>query len=63
MTTETILIALCLTLLIESIGPLLFPNRWQRYLAKLSKEPAKNIQTVGLVLFAIASAGLLLLLN
>jgi uncharacterized protein YjeT (DUF2065 family) len=42
--------ALALLLIIEGIGPLLFPNRWQSYLRKLSAEPAQNLRQLGFVL-------------
>ncbi len=48
--------ALAMVLVIEGLGPLLFPNRWQAYLRKLADEPAANLQQLGLVL---VSAGAL----
>lgn len=42
--------ALALLLIIEGVGPFLFPNRWQSYLRKLSSEPAQNLRQLGLVL-------------
>jgi uncharacterized protein YjeT (DUF2065 family) len=41
---------LALFLLIEGVGPLLFPQQWQRYLRKLSAEPIHSIRQVGAVL-------------
>jgi hypothetical protein len=48
--------ALAMLLIIEGLGPLLFPNRWQAYLRKLAAEPAANLQQFGIVL---VSAGAL----
>lgn len=48
--------ALAMLLVLEGIGPLLFPNRWRAYLQKLANEPVGHLQQVGLVL---VSAGLL----
>ena len=48
--------ALAMVLIIEGLGPLLFPNRWQAYLRKLAAEPAANLQQLGIVL---VSAGAL----
>ena len=48
--------ALAMLLVLEGIGPLLFPNRWRAYLQKLANEPVGQLQQVGLVL---VSAGLL----
>ncbi len=48
--------ALAMLLVLEGLGPLLFPNRWRSYLQKLANEPVAQLQQVGLVL---VSAGLL----
>ncbi len=50
MTTDWIWPALALLLVVEGIGPLLFPNRWQAYLRKLSAEPVQNLRQLGMVL-------------
>lgn len=42
--------ALAILLIVEGVGPLLFPNRWQSYLRKLSNEPAQNLRQLGFVL-------------
>lgn len=42
--------AFALLLIVEGLGPLLFPNRWQAYLRKLATEPAQNLRQLGLVL-------------
>ncbi len=42
--------ALALLLIVEGVGPLLFPNRWQAYLRRLATEPAQNLRQLGLVL-------------
>lgn len=42
--------ALALLLIVEGVGPLLFPNRWQSYLRKLANEPAQNLRQLGFVL-------------
>jgi uncharacterized protein YjeT (DUF2065 family) len=48
--------ALAMVLIIEGLGPLLFPNRWQAYLRKLAAEPVAHLQQLGIVL---VSAGAL----
>ncbi len=50
MSTDWIWPALALLLIVEGIGPLLFPNRWQAYLRKLAAEPAQNLRQLGIVL-------------
>lgn len=46
--------ALVIVLLLEGIGPLLFPNKWQSYLRRLSAEPVSSLRQVGAVLCAMA---------
>lgn len=50
--------AFALLLIVEGIGPLLFPNRWQVYLRKLATEPAQNLRQLGLVLVLAGSCWL-----
>lgn len=50
--------AFALLLIVEGIGPLLFPNRWQAYLRKLATEPAQNLRQLGLVLVLVGSCWL-----
>ena len=42
--------SLALVLLLEGIGPLLFPNQWQTYLKRLSTEPISSVRQIGAVL-------------
>ncbi|RVU33212.1 DUF2065 domain-containing protein [Rheinheimera riviphila] len=42
--------SLALVLLLEGIGPLLFPKQWQGYLRRLSAEPISSLRQVGAVL-------------
>jgi uncharacterized protein YjeT (DUF2065 family) len=42
--------SLALVLLLEGIGPLLFPQQWQSYLQRLSAEPISSLRQVGAVL-------------
>lgn len=50
--------ALALLLIVEGVGPLLFPNRWQAYLRRLATEPAQNLRQLGLVLVLAGSCWL-----
>ncbi|MFC4655468.1 MULTISPECIES: DUF2065 family protein [Rheinheimera] len=56
--SEFWLAALGLVLLVEGIGPLLFPNRWRRYLLKIAAQDSAAMQQLGGVLVL---AGVLLL--
>jgi len=55
MTTDTLLIAIGLALLIEGIMPALFPNKWRAYVAKLAEEPVQNIRTIGISIMCIGA--------
>lgn len=44
--------SLALVLLLEGIGPLLFPKQWQSHLRRLSAEPISSLRQVGAVLCA-----------
>lgn len=39
--------ALALVLVIEGIGPLLFPTRWRLYLLEISQMPSSKIRQYG----------------
>ncbi|NTS77409.1 DUF2065 domain-containing protein [Catenovulum sp. SM1970] len=45
---------IALVLIIEGIGPALFPKRWSRYLKQLSTLPAEHFRGYGLVMLLIA---------
>ncbi|WP_334031435.1 DUF2065 domain-containing protein [Alteromonas sp. P256] len=42
--------ALALVLIIEGIGPLLFPNKWRNYLLQISQQPSNQLRQIGGVL-------------
>jgi uncharacterized protein len=44
--------SLALVLLLEGVGPLLFPNQWQKYLQRLSVESIASLRQIGAVLCA-----------
>lgn len=51
--------ALAIVLIIEGIGPLLFPNKWRNYLLQISQQPSNQLRQIGGVLVIL---GTLLLL-
>jgi uncharacterized protein YjeT (DUF2065 family) len=53
--THTIWLALALVLILEGLGPLLFPNRWQNYIRQLSAMPSNQLRQVGGVLVIIGA--------
>jgi uncharacterized protein YjeT (DUF2065 family) len=50
--------ALALVLILEGVGPLLFPNKWRAYLTKIAEQPVAQLQQLGGLLVL---AGVLLL--
>ncbi len=50
--------ALGLVLIIEGLGPMLFPNKWRSYLQKIAEQPTAQMQQLGGIL---VTAGVLLL--
>ncbi|MGJ8682451.1 DUF2065 domain-containing protein [Paraglaciecola sp.] len=59
---ENILIALAIVLIIEGIGPMLFANKWQRFLHRLSLQPVNQFRTSGGVLVTVGLVSLFYLL-
>lgn len=51
--------ALAIVLIVEGIGPLLFPNRWQEYLRQIAAESVQSVRQMGMVL---VGAGILLVI-
>ncbi|TKB46700.1 DUF2065 domain-containing protein [Thalassotalea mangrovi] len=62
MTLSTLLIALALMLVLEGLGPFLFPKRWQALMQKLAQEDAQAIRQIGLALI-LCGIGLLWLFS
>ncbi|MCY7294725.1 DUF2065 domain-containing protein [Alteromonas sp. a30] len=50
---ETIWTALALVLVIEGIGPMLFPNRWRHYISSLGQVPISQLRQLGGILVLI----------
>jgi len=53
MMTETFFTALGLVLILEGMGPALFPNRWRNYLLRITKESLGNLRLMGLVMLTL----------
>ncbi|BFT29016.1 DUF2065 domain-containing protein [Alteromonas sp. D210916BOD_24] len=56
---DWLLPALAIVLIVEGIGPLLFPNKWRNYLLQISLQPTNQLRQIGGVLVII---GVLLLM-
>lgn len=50
---ESIWIAFALVLIIEGIGPMLFPNRWRHYIAQLGRLPINQLRQIGAILVTV----------
>ena len=55
---DWLLPAVAIVLIIEGVGPLLFPNKWRNYLLQISLQPTNHLRQKGGVLVII---GVLLL--
>ncbi|NCP65891.1 MAG: DUF2065 domain-containing protein [Paraglaciecola sp.] len=50
---HTLLVAFAMVLIIEGIGPLLFPNRWQLFLKHIAQQNTNQPRSIGGVLVTI----------
>lgn len=60
MSFELIMLTLGLVLIIEGIGPLLFPNRWRAYLKEISNQNQQVLRCIGACLVLVG--GILLII-
>ncbi|MDF0534752.1 DUF2065 domain-containing protein [Shewanella yunxiaonensis] len=54
------LTALGIVLVLEGLGPLLFPNRWRSYLQQIAAMPATSMQRLGAALVLVGAAILII---
>jgi uncharacterized protein YjeT (DUF2065 family) len=59
---EVILMAMSMVLIVEGFGPMLFANKWQRYLQQISQQPINQLRTMGGILVTIGAVSLIYLL-
>lgn len=59
---EVIFMAMALVLIIEGLGPMLFANKWQKFLLQISQQPVNQLRTMGGVLVTIGVVSLIYLL-
>jgi uncharacterized protein YjeT (DUF2065 family) len=60
---HTLLTAFALVLIVEGLGPMLFPNKWQQFIQQLSQQPSNQLRTMGGVLVTIGIVCLYYLLG
>lgn len=58
-----LLIAFAIVLVIEGLGPMLFPKRWKNYIIQLSSQPVEQLRTIGGVMVTIGLVTLAFLIN
>lgn len=59
---DVILMAIAMVLIVEGIGPMLFSNKWQKFLFQISQQPVNQLRTMGGILVTIGIVSLLYLL-
>ncbi|MFA3791587.1 DUF2065 domain-containing protein [Aliiglaciecola sp. SL4] len=59
----TIFIAFSIVLLIEGIGPMLFPRRWKSYIYQIASQPSEQLRTIGGVMVIIGAVSLFFLVG
>lgn len=60
---NAIFIAFSIVLVIEGIGPMLFPRRWKRYIYQIATQPNEQLRTIGGVMVTIGLVSLVFLLG
>lgn len=53
---------MALVLVIEGIGPMLFPKKWQHYIHSLLQQPVEQLRTIGGILVTVGVVSLYFLL-
>jgi uncharacterized protein YjeT (DUF2065 family) len=59
---HTLLIAFALVLIIEGVGPMLFPNKWRNYLQQMVEQPPNQLRSIGGTLVTIGIVSLIFLI-
>lgn len=59
---ESIWIAIAMVMVIEGLGPMLFPQKWRETMLQLAQQPANHLRTFGGVLVTIGIVSLFYLL-
>jgi len=59
MSLQLLMLSLALVLILEGLGPLLFPNRWKQYLIEISNQNQQVLRRIG---GSLVTTGLVLLI-
>ncbi|WP_034474894.1 DUF2065 domain-containing protein [Aestuariibacter salexigens] len=60
---DALWIALALVLVLEGLGPMLFPNKWQRFMSEMANQPVQQLRTLGGAMVTIGAVVLVFLLS
>lgn len=55
MTIDTLILAICFVLIIEGLGPLLIPNKWQLLLKDMAAQSPNVLRRIGGLLVVTGS--------
>ena len=58
---QTLMAALCLMMVLEGLGPLLFPTRWQKFMREIVSKDAASIRRLAMISVFLGCLSLLLL--
>ena len=50
---DILLVAFALLLIVEGLGPMLFPNKWQRFIQQVAQQPLSQLRTMGGVMVIV----------
>ncbi|MFV0596835.1 DUF2065 domain-containing protein [Shewanella sp.] len=59
MSLQLFMVAVALVLILEGVGPLLFPNKWRHYLNELSNQNQQVLRRIG---GSLVTAGVVILI-
>jgi len=50
---DILLVAFALLLIVVGLGPMLFPNKWQRFIQQVAQQPLSQLRTMGGVMVIV----------
>jgi uncharacterized protein YjeT (DUF2065 family) len=59
---HTLFVALALLLIVEGLGPMLFPNKWQKFIQQVAQQPLTQLRSMGGVMVVVGIVSLFYLL-
>jgi uncharacterized protein YjeT (DUF2065 family) len=60
--THTLFVAFALLLIVEGLGPMLFPNKWQKFIQQVAQQPLNQLRSMGGVMVVVGIVSLIYLL-